>query len=312
MGNNGFCMPAPLFRDPIYDGPTDPVVIWNREEQCWWILYTQRRSNTLNLGVSSIHGTKIGVASSANGNRWLYRGTLSGLEFEPGHNTFWAPEIIWAAGKYHMYVSYVQGIPQDWNWQRHILHYTADQLWAWHFEGILPLSSDHVIDACVYETEPGRFKMWYKDEAHDSHTYAAVSDDLYHWDVTGPEITDCPHEGPNVFSFGGKHWMITDCWNGLGVYETSDFSQWKRQSGNLLQAPGTRTDDGAIGNHADVLVRGEKAYLFYFTHPDFPAELRNRPGFQMTAKEARTVIQAAQLYVHNGQLCCNRNKSPIF
>ena len=312
MENKGIPIPAPLFRDPVYDGPTDPVVIWNREEECWWLLYTQRRSNAMNLGVASIHGTAIGVASSTDGARWLYRGTLPKLEFEPGHNTFWAPEILWAAGKYHMYVSYVQGIPQDWNWPRHILHYTADQLWDWHFESALPLSSGRVIDACVHETAPGHYKMWYKDEMHDSHTYAAVSDDLYHWDVTGPEITDCAHEGPNVFSLGGKHWMIADCWDGFGVYETHDFSHWARQPGNLLQTPGTRTDDGAIGNHGDVLVRGNRAYLYYFTHPDYSAELRNRPGFQMTAREARTVVQMAQLYVQDGRLCCNRNEPPVF
>lgn len=28
-------LPAPLFRDPIYDCPTDPAVIWNREEEQW-------------------------------------------------------------------------------------------------------------------------------------------------------------------------------------------------------------------------------------------------------------------------------------
>ena len=31
-------VPAPLYRDPIYDAPTDPVIIWNREEKCWWML----------------------------------------------------------------------------------------------------------------------------------------------------------------------------------------------------------------------------------------------------------------------------------
>ncbi|MEZ4836778.1 MAG: DUF6713 family protein [Caldilineaceae bacterium] len=36
---------APLFRDPIYDGAADPTVIWNRQEQCWWLLYTNRRAN---------------------------------------------------------------------------------------------------------------------------------------------------------------------------------------------------------------------------------------------------------------------------
>ena len=37
--------PAPLFRCPIYDGPTDPTLEWNEERQEWWMFYTQRRAN---------------------------------------------------------------------------------------------------------------------------------------------------------------------------------------------------------------------------------------------------------------------------
>jgi len=158
---------APLFRDPIYDSPTDPIIIWNNKENCWWLLYTQRR-NAVNDTVSHIHGTAIGIASleeGVNGCRWLYRGTLPNLEFEPGHNTFWAPGIIFAEGKYHMYVSYVRGIPTDWRWPRHIVHYTADDLWDWKFESVLNLSSDKVIDACVHKINDKTYKMWYKDES---------------------------------------------------------------------------------------------------------------------------------------------------
>jgi len=304
----GILLPAPLFRDPIYDGPTDPAVIWNREEKCWWMLYTQRRSNGVNFGVSSIHGTAIGVASSVDGARWLYRGTLPNLDFEPGHNTFWAPEVIYANGKYHMYVSYITGIPQDWNWPRHILHYTADNLWHWHFESVLPLSSGRVIDACVYQVAPDRWKLWYKDEDDHCYTYAAESRDLYRWSVIGPEIMDCAHEGPNVFALGGKRWMITDCWDGLGVYTTEDFARWTRQQGNLLKEPGSRTDDAVIANHADVLVTGERAYIYYFTHPAFTVEHRRQSDYIMTSEDARTVVQAAELYVKDGKLCCDRNK----
>lgn len=49
-------VPAPLYRDPIYDAPTDPVIIWNREEKCWWMLYTQRRDARNSIGVAHIHG----------------------------------------------------------------------------------------------------------------------------------------------------------------------------------------------------------------------------------------------------------------
>ena len=36
---------------------------------------------------------------------------------------------------------------------------------------------------------------------------------------------------------------------------------------NILDQPGLRAGDGAIGRHADVLVQGGQAYIFYFTHP---------------------------------------------
>lgn len=51
---------APLFRDPIYDGAADPVIIWNKEEKAWWIFYTNRRAFGPNCGVAFVHGTDIG------------------------------------------------------------------------------------------------------------------------------------------------------------------------------------------------------------------------------------------------------------
>ncbi len=72
-------LPSPLFRDPLYDSPTDPVIIRNEREGCWFLFYTQRRSSEFGVGVSTIHGTEIGIASSTDGARWLYRGTAEGL-----------------------------------------------------------------------------------------------------------------------------------------------------------------------------------------------------------------------------------------
>ena len=80
-----------------------------------------------------------------------------------------------------MYVSYVPGVPHDWSGSRSILHMTSQNLWDWKYEGTLPLSSDRVIDACVFHLPDGRWRMWYKDEANQSHTYAADSSDLYTW-----------------------------------------------------------------------------------------------------------------------------------
>lgn len=304
--------PAPLFRDPIYDGAADPTIIWNRAEAAWWIFYTNRRATVDAPGVAWCHATAIGIASSADGGHtWLYRGIAEGLAFERGRNTYWAPEVIWQADRYHMYVSYVRGAPIKWSGDRYILHYTSTNLWDWRFESKLPLSSNRVIDACVFRLPTGKWRLWYKDESNHSHTYAADSDDLYHWQVVGPIITDCAHEGPNVFAWQGAYWMVTDHWQGLGLYRSADCETWVRQ-GTLLATPGQRPDDGAKGHHADVLVQEDKAYLFYFTHPG------EGDAHQLTATGVtpysyrRTSLQVAPLTWQDGQVTCDRDAAFVF
>lgn len=291
---------APLFRDPIYDGAADPVVIFDRAEKVWKMFYTNRLTTIADLGVNWVHGTDIGIAESYDGGKnWLYRGTASGLAFERGHNTYWAPEIIYNDGIYHMYVSYVRGIPNDWHHPRFILHYTSTNLWDFNFVSKLELSSDKVIDAAVYEISPGKWRMWYKDEKNGSHTFAADSSDLYNWTVIGEVISDCAHEGANVFSLGGYNWLITDEWHGLGVYRSDGFDSWTKQ-GRILDIPGTRFEDGVIANHADVETVDDIGYIFYFTHPE-------RTG-NSGGNQKRSSIQAARLTVDNGILLCDRNE----
>lgn len=293
---------SPLFRDPIYDGATDPTVIWNNETKEWWLCYTQRRATDFNSGVTYVHGTDIGVATSSDfGKTWVYRGILEGLEFENGRNTFWAPEIIYAQGKYHMYCSYIRGIPSDWEKDHFIVHYTSTNLWNWKFESVLSLSSNRVIDACVYEVENGTWKMWYKDEINNCYSYSAISHDLYNWEIVGPEIKDCPHEGPNVFEFGGVKWMITDHWKGLGVYCTEDFSNWCRCKDLLNTEESKRIDDSGLGHHGDVLVINNRAFLFYFVHPQ-----QNIVGDNLYVQR-RSSVQVVELFVENGHLICNRD-----
>jgi sucrose-6-phosphate hydrolase SacC (GH32 family) len=301
-------MKAPLFRDPIFDGAADPVVIWNRKCQEWWMIYTNRRATAEGPGFAWVHGTDLGVASSRDGGAtWVYRGTLTGLDIEWGRNTFWAPEIIWHEGLYHMYVSYIQGVPVQWaGHKREVLHYTSPDLLAWTFGNKLELSSDRVIDACIYPLPDGGFRMWYKDEAHGSHTYAADSVNLYDWQVAGPVITGRPHEGPNVFRLKGSYWMIVDEWHGQGVYRSDNLTDWER-NGLILDTPGQREDDGTIGLHADVVVQEDEAFIFYFTHPDRDGAL-NQTGQEQTYAARRSSIQVARLDVADGKLVCNRDE----
>ena len=308
MPNQSFTPLAPLFRDPIYDGAADPTIIWNRQEKTWWLVYTNRRANVACQGVAWVHGTDLGIASSNDGGAsWLYRGTLQDLHYQPGRNTYWAPEILWHADRYHMYVSYVPGIPLDWSGPREMLHYTSLNMWDWQFESKLSLSSNKVIDACVFRMPSGRWRMWYKDEVNHGHTYAAESDDLYSWQVVGPVITEMAHEGPNVFVWHGAYWMIVDYWHGQAVYRSSDALSWTRQA-DILGSPGMRADDGAIGRHADVLVQGDEAYIFYFTHPGEKLGKHYARAEVWPFEEKRTSLQVARLVYVDGVLICNRDE----
>jgi beta-xylosidase len=263
------------------------------------MLYTNRRATAEDRKFAWVHGTDIGVASSVDGKEWVYRGTLEGLDIEWGRNTFWAPEIYWHEGTYHMYVSYIRGVPERWGYQADMLHYTSPDLIKWTFQSKLDISNKNIIDACIYRMPDGKFRMWFKE---GNHTYAAESSDLYEWKRIGPVIEGRWHEGPNVFRFKGFYWMIVDEWRGQGVYRSDDLVHWER-NGLILDQPGSREDDGTIGLHADVVVQGEHAYIFYFTHPE-----RTNGNEESTYGTRRSSIQVAELEVVDGILICFRDK----
>lgn len=295
----------PLYRDPIFDGATDPVLVWNRALRQWWMFYTQRRASAPGPGVAWVHGTDIGIAVSEDaGATWLYIGTARGLDHEPGRNTYWAPEILWAEGAYQMFVSYIRGVPDRWEGHpRTILRYTSGNLLDWWEIGPVGLHSDKVIDAAVHRLPSGGYRMWFKDEAHESHTYRADSADLVTWSKPVPAITGAAHEGPNVFALADWYWLIVDEWHGLAVYRSADLESWRRQ-GLILDVPGKRAHDADYGRHADVVETGDgqTAYIVYFTHPGLAA------GADPESYEARrSCIQAAQLRVVDGLLVCDRD-----
>jgi hypothetical protein len=303
-GANPRTPPAPLYRDPVFDGAADPSLIWNDKERAWWIFYTNRRANAPDAqdGVRWCHGTDIGIASSKDGClTWTYRGTAQGLEFEEGRNTFWAPCLVEHGRVYHMYAAYVRGVPADWSGDRHIVHYTSKDLVDWTFKGIVPLSSESVIDAFVHAKPTGGWRMWYKDEADGSHIYAADSEDLSTWTVAGPVIADKAQEGAAVFWWRGSYWMLVDRWQGMGVLKSPDLVRWTEQARGILGVPGRRPDDGDIGRHGEVVVQGPAAYIFYFTHP-FGPKAHLEPG------KHRSALQVARLELRDGRLTCDRDK----
>lgn len=303
-GVGGETAPAPLYVDPVYDGAADPVLIWNREKQAWWMLYTARRANqSQEPGVRWCHGTDLGIAVSPDGGHtWNYRGAVRGLTFEPGRNSWWAPEVLWHNGQYHLFVSYVPGMHEDWSGKRYIVHYTGTNLIDWSFVGILPLSSERVIDPCLYDFPDGTWRMWYKDEADQSHIYLAESNNLFTWNVVGPAETTRGQEAPNVFHLGGYYWMLTDS-DGMHHYRSEDGLSWTDR-GPFMWEPDNRPDDNYRAQHPDVVVLKDACYIFYFVHPF--GERHTEPD------KHRSVIQVAKLEVRDGTLIALRDESFTF
>lgn len=293
---------APLFRDPVTDGAADPCVVYNRGEKTWWILYTQRRANCETADVAYCYGNKIGIACSEDkGRTWYYRGTLD-LDFEPGENTFWAPDVVYHDGTYHMFVVFIRGTHNHWGGKATLMHYTSKDLWHWDWKGPVKLPKEDVIDPTLLRLPDGSWRMWYK---YQSRSYCADSQDLENW-IGNDEaaVTDSSQEGAKAFRFKGSYWLIADEWQGMAVYKSSDFTHWNRQQNRILADASTRPEDGPSGAHGDVVVCGDEAYIFYFTHPERKkhTEVEMDERGNIPYGQRRSSLQVAKLDVVDGEL----------
>lgn len=300
----GKTAPKPLYRDPVFDGAADPVLCWNRKEQKWFMFYTNRRANVPDLrGVSWVHGTPIGIAESVDGGAtWTHR-TTADINFGEGEFSYWAPDVIHHDGTYHMYLSFVPGMHTDWSGTRDIIHLTSPDLLKWTYRSTLDLASDRVIDASVCRLPDGTWRLWYNNEPDGKSIYYADSPDLYTWQDKGKVLSE-RGEGPKVFRWKDRYWLIMDVWRGLRVFHSEDGGSWTPQADNILQEPGRGPDDQVKGGHADVVVSGERAWLFYFTHPG----RRGPEGNKDTTEQRRSSIQVVELEYKDGQLTCDRDK----
>lgn len=301
----GDVAPKPLFRDPVHDGAADPTLIWNRGRHEWWMFYTNRRADLATddvKDVSWVHQTRLGIAVSKDkGAHWSYKGTAA-LPYGTPEYTFWAPDIVYADGVYHMFSAVVPGTFKDWNAPREIVHFTSPDLEQWTLVGKLELGSDRVIDPSLIRLPDGRWRMWFKDERDHSHIHMAESPDLNHWQAKGAAITDRGSEGSKIFRLGGRYWMINDAWRGLSVYSSADTDRWTPQKDFLLATFGTGAMDKALGHHCDVVVNGDRAFIFYFTALE---GVNAVPGLAHSAQ--RTVLQVAELTIRDGMLTVDRD-----
>ena len=307
QGNNRKLADKPLFRDPVYDGAADPVIVWNKKKKKWYMLYTNRRATMVDTGgVKWVHGTRIGIAESKDGATWKYIDTAN-INYRPvAEYTHWAPDVIEHKGLFHMYLTYVPGVFADWRHPRDIVHLTSRNLFDWKYESTLKLAADRVIDASVFHMPDGSWRMWYNNERDGKSIYFADSKDLYNWVDKGKAFGDRGGEGPKVFYWKGKYWMIVDNWAGMGIYSSDDLTNWKRQKDRILEAPGKGTDDQAIGGHCDVVVNGDRAYVYYFTHP---GRKKLNTAAANSVESRRSLIQVAELEYKDGEILCDRDKA---
>jgi hypothetical protein len=304
----GHVASKPLYRDPLYDGAADPTLIWNPQVKRWWMFYTDRRANALGLsGVAWVHGTPIGIAESADGGaHWKFlRMAQIDLPAEYGGTnvTHWAPDVIRAPdGTWQMFLTVEPGIFEDWNHPRDIVQLTSTDLLHWSNPKKISLASDRVIDASVLPLPDGTWRLFYNDERTGKSIHYADSADLQTWTNRGLAFKS-RGEGPKAFRWRGKFWCVVDEWKGLGVFRSDNALDWEKQPFNLLAQPGTGVDDGVMGGHPDVVVSGERAFLFYFTHPGRRAGVKG-DGYE----QRRSSIQVVELFAQDGWLGCDRER----
>jgi hypothetical protein len=146
--------------------------------------------------------------------------------------------------------------------------------------------------------------LWYNNETDKKSIYYADSPDLFHWQDRGKTIGDRSGEGPVVFHWKEHYWMLVDNWRGLGAYRSDDLLHWQRQESNLLEQPGHGPDDQVKGGHPDVVVSGDRAFVFYFTHPGRVGADVRKNGYE----QRRSSLQVVELNYENGVLTCDRDQ----
>jgi hypothetical protein len=299
--------PKPLYRDPVFDGAADVSIVFVRAAHLWKMFYSNRRA-TMTLpdpdDVEWVHGTAIGIAVSSDGVHWHYQGTAA-FPKACTDVTLWAPDVLYENGTYHMWLTVVPGIFHRWGApgsQARIAHLTSTDLSTWNCAGDVTLGTGSVIDPSVMKLGQG-YRMWYKDEHAQSRILAADSPDLRTWTKVGDKPVNPTHgEGPVAFRFKGHYWLIADVWKGLIVLRSENALDWTEQPGYILGTPGRTATDRAMGQHPDVVVDGERAFIYYFVHQKNEAEAAADPRWNQ-----RTVIQVAELVYKDGRLIVDRD-----
>jgi hypothetical protein len=234
----------------------------------------------------------------------LYRGALT-LPVERGVNTFWGPDVIWHAGVYHMFVTFIRGVPDDpaWDthgrpspWHRRIHHLTSTNLWDWQHISRLDLGTDHAVDPYVFPLPDGGWGLWFKDESRGGSIWRAVSADLYEWHVADQALPDW-HEGPSLFALGGDVWMLAESRNGLAAYRSLDALRWEPRG--LLAVPGESARQPYV-----LPIDEDRASIAYYVQTGMDSF-----GHAVPTSGQASVIRIAELGLAGADLECRTGSS---
>ena len=308
--------PSPLYADPVYNGTRDPEIIYNSYEKEYWIYYTASRPYT---NKSNFVGTPIGIAASKDLVNWRFVGYCSfngvtGIPDAP--HTNWAPGIFIEGDTANMFVTFKEDTIPPWGGPSRLDHYKApvsDMHRGWKYFRTIT-NHPQAIDATALKIN-NTYHMWYRDcITEPCGIYHAQSSDMKTWDFRGKTEGDVNNkdinkiwyqEGPYVFFWKNKYWMITDTGDAIATYSSDDAIHWVYDGNIMARNTGTRKFDTTNAKHASVKVINDRAFIFYHVEPY--ADLKeNLPGPKFLC-----YLQMAELKIKDNKLQCDRNETII-
>lgn len=313
--NKAYC-PVPLYTDPFFLGAADPEVVWNKKEKCWWMFYTNRR--TENPNGDPLPASSIGVATSKDWRNWSLLGyiKIDGVGGLPnGVNVTWAPGIVCEGDTYHMFLTFKKGNGDTDRWgipESVILHLTApsnDLLYGWKSKKMLhvPFTS---IDASLVKRGDtwNLFHRGILPNQKGVNIFRLTTKDLNakgeKWVNHGPAKGDVCNrkinhynyqEAPYTFYWKGYFWMFTDhTSNGFPLYRSEDCEEWTLVDEILKGNGKSPLQNGAV-RHPGVVIVDDRAFLFYFNQP-----YKKKDNYTC-------YVQIAELFFKDGNIYCDRN-----
>lgn len=308
---------TPVFADPNYTGSCDPEIVWNPVAKEWLFFYTGRRPS---LGIAATCGNPIGVARSKDFFNWSFNGycMFDGIGGKPdSEQTFWAPGIIIDGKTAHMFVTFKPDATPPWGTGGSIAHYitTTDNMTNGWKKVDVVINEDNCLDANVLKLKNGVFRMYYVGGVNNGKKRIkyAESSDLNQWNVVGEVLGDVNNksvhgysyqEAVYVFQWNKKFYMITDPHDGLSVYNSIDGISWKYEGQIMGNNSSKRNLDWTKARHPSVIIKNNKAYIFYHVEPFRPDKAK---GDALEKHQRYAFIQMAELTINNGKLFCIRN-----